>query len=98
MDPLVLFLREDILLGDKQKLTKYGERHLVSGYPMTKNYTSTLFLGHIYSTFTLRHQNYFLRNYIKGFVETTQEADLYLKKPSLRAIGGQICRKKCKSI
>ena len=81
-----------------QKLTKYGERHLVSGYLRNKNCTSTLFLCHIYSAFTLRHQSYSLRNYTKGFVEAIQEADICLTEPSLRDIGGQICKKKRKNM
>ena len=35
---------------------------------------------------------------MKGFVEATQEADLCLTEPSLRATGGQTCRKKYKSM
>ena len=35
---------------------------------------------------------------MKGFVETTLEVDLCLTEPSLRAIGGQICKKKHKNI
>ena len=35
---------------------------------------------------------------MKGFMEATLEVDLYLIEPSLRAIGGQTCRKKHKSI
>ena len=31
---------------------------------------------------------------MKGFVEATQEADLCLTEPSLKAIGGQICKEK----
>ena len=34
---------------------------------------------------------------MKGFVEAIQEADLYLIEPSLRAIGSQIFKKKCKN-
>ena len=35
---------------------------------------------------------------MKGSVEATQEADLCLTEPSLRATDGQICRKKHKSM
>ena len=35
---------------------------------------------------------------MKGFVEVTLEVDLYLTEPSLRATGGQTCRKKHKSM
>ena len=58
-----------------------------------KNCTSTHFLGRTYSTFTLRRQSYSLRSYIKGFMKAIQEEDLCLTEPSLKAIGGQICRR-----
>ena len=35
---------------------------------------------------------------MKGFVEAILEEDLYLFEPSLRATGGQTCRKKYKSM
>ena len=35
---------------------------------------------------------------MKGFVEAIQEADLYPTELSLRAIGGQIYRMKCKNM
>ena len=35
---------------------------------------------------------------MKGFVEAIQEEDLYLTKPSLKATGGQIYRKKHKNM
>ena len=77
-----------------QKLTRFGERLLGFGYPMTKNYANAHFLGHIYYAYILRYRNYSLRSYMKGFVEVTLEADLYLTEPSLRATGGQTCKKK----
>ena len=88
MDPIILFLREDILPKDKSKVDKYGERRLVSVYLRTKYCISAFFLGHIYSAFTLRYQSYSLRSYTKGFVEAIKEANLCLTEPSLRAIGG----------
>ena len=81
-----------------QKLTRYGEKLLDSGYPRAKNYTNAHFLGHTIYAYILRHQNYSLRSYMKGFVEATLKADLYLTEPSLRVIGGQTCRKKHKSM
>ena len=77
-----------------QKLIKYGGKLLDSGYPRTKNCTNAPFLGHTCSAYILRHQNYSLKSYIKGFVEATLEADLYLTKQSLKATDGQICKKK----
>ena len=35
---------------------------------------------------------------MKGFVEATLEVDLYLTKPSLKATGGQTCKKKKKNM
>ena len=46
-DPIVQFLRDDILLEINQKLIKYGERRLISSYLRIKIYTSAIFLGHI---------------------------------------------------
>ena len=57
MDPVVLFLKEDILLEEKLEVS--------SSYLRIKNCTSAHFLGHIYSTYTLRHRNYSWRSYIK---------------------------------
>ena len=54
MDPIVLFLREDILPEDKLETDKVRRNEPRFSYPRTKNCTSTLFLGHTYSTFTLR--------------------------------------------
>ena len=98
MDPVVLFLKEDILPEEKSEPTTYGERLFDSSYPRTKNCTSAPFLCHIYSAYTLRHQIYSWRSYMKGFVEATQEADLCLTEPSYRAIGSQTCKKKHKNI
>ena len=53
-----------------------------------------LFLGHTCYAYILRHQNYSLRSYMKGFVEATLEANLYLIEPSHKATGGQTCKKK----
>ena len=47
MDPIILFLKDDILLKEKGEANKYEERLFDFGYPRTKSYTSALFLGHI---------------------------------------------------
>ena len=77
-----------------ERLTRYREKRLVSGYRRTKNCTSAHFLDHTYSAFTLRRQNYSLRSYMKGFVEAIQEEDICLIDPSLKVIDGQICKRK----
>ena len=84
MDLIVLFLKEDILPEEKLEFDKVRRK--------------SHFLGHTCYAYILRHQNYSLRSYMKGFVEATMEADLYLTEPSLRATSGQTCRKKHKSM
>ena len=68
---MVLFLKNDILPEEKSEADKIQRKAPGSGYPRTRNCTSALFLGHIYSAYTLRHQIYSLRTYMKGFVEAT---------------------------
>ena len=58
-----------------QKLKSYVEILLDSGYPKTRKCTSDPSWGHIYFAYILRHQNYFLRNYMKESVEAIQEGD-----------------------
>ena len=88
MDPIVLFLKEDILPEEKSEADKVRRRLLGFGYPRTKSCTSAFFLGHTCYAYTLRHQSYSLRNYMKGFVEAIQEAGFYLTQLSLRDTGG----------
>ena len=77
---------------------RYEERLLGFGCLRTKSYTSALFLDHICYAYTLKQLNYSWKSYMKGFVEVIQETDLCLTGPSLRNIGGQICRGKHKSM
>ena len=98
MDSIVLFLKEDILPDEKSKADKVRRRLLDFGCSRIKSYTSTLFLGYTCYAYTLRHQSYSLRSYMKRFVEATQEASLCLTEPLLRDTSGQTCRRKCKSM
>ena len=70
MDPMVLFLKEDILPEVKLEADKVRRKAPRSG-PRTKNYTNAYFLGHTYYAYTPRHRNYSLRSYMKGFMEAT---------------------------
>ena len=92
MDLIVLFLKEDILPEEKSEFDNVQRKSHQFWL------SDAHFLGHTYYAYILRHQNYSLRSYMKGFVEATLKADLYLTEPSLKATGGQICRKKHKSI
>ena len=90
MDPIVLFLKDDIL-PDEKKLLGFG-------YPKIKSSTSAIFLDCIYYAFILKQQKHSWKSYMKGFVEVIQEEDLYLIEPLLKTISGQICKKKRKNM
>ena len=98
MDPIVLFLKEDILPKEKSKVDKVRRKAPWFWLFEDQKLYKHLFLGHTCSTYILRHQNYSLRNYMKGFVEAILEVDLYLTKLSLKATGGQTCKKKKKNM
>ena len=75
MDPIIQFLSKDVLLEDKSEAEKIRRKAPRYGHLRTRNCTSAPSLGHIYSAFTLRHQNYSLRSYMKGSVGAIQEGD-----------------------
>ena len=54
MDPLVSFLKDGVLLDDKEEAKKNEERLLVFGCLMSKSCISILSLDHIYFVYTLR--------------------------------------------
>ena len=90
MDPIVKFLKNDILPEEKSKDEKYKETLLGSGYPRTTNCTSAPILGRIYCVFTLKHQTY----YLKGSMGVIQEEDLCHTKLLPRDIGGREGRRR----
>ena len=98
MDPIVLFLKEDILPEEKAEVDKVCRKTSWFWLSDDQKLYKRSFSGPYLLCIRMRHQNYSLRSYMKGFVEVTLEADLCLTKPSLRATGGQTCRKKYKSI
>ena len=98
MDPIVLFLKEDILPEEKSEADKVRRRLLGFGYPRTKSCTSAFFLGHTCYAYTSRRHNYSLKSYMKEFVGATPEAGLCLIEPSLKDTGGRACRKKHKNM
>ena len=80
------------------KLIKYEEKLLDSGFPRIENYTSALSLVLTCFVCTPKHQNHFWRSCTKGFVEVIQEEDLYLTGLLPKDIGGQTCKKRCRSM
>ena len=94
MDPMVRFLKDDLLPEENLKRRKYEEKLLISGCPRTTNCINAHILGHIYCVSTLRHQNYCLKSCTKGSMGVTQEEDLCRTEPLPRDIGGRGCRRK----
>ena len=72
MDLVIQFLSKDVLPEDKLP-KRYAGRLLGSGYLKTRNCTNDLSQDHTYYAYILKHQNYFLRNYMKESVEAIQE-------------------------
>ena len=94
MDPIVRFLKNDILPEEKSKAEKYEETLIGSSCPRTINCISTPILGLIYCAFTLKHQNYYLKSCTKESVGVTQKEDLCRIEPLPKDIGGRGCRRK----
>ena len=80
------------------KLTKYEEKLLGSRSLKIGNYTSALSLDLTCFVCTPKHQNHFLRNSTKGFVEVIQEEDPCLIGLLPKGIGGQACKKRQRSM
>ena len=97
MDSIVLFLKEDILLEEKSEANKVRRKAHWFWLSEDRSCIIDLFLDCIYYAYTLKQLNYSWKNYMRGFVEATQGVDLCLAGPSLKTIGGQICRGKHKS-
>ena len=91
-------LRRISYLRRSQRLTRCEENLFSFSYPRTKNSIRDIFLAHICYAYTLKQLSYSQKSYMKEFVEATQGVDLCLTGPSLKAIGGQICRRKHKSM
>ena len=68
MDLVIQSLSKEILPEDKLP-KRYAGRLLGSGYLRTRNCTNDLSRDHTYYAYILKHQNYFLRNYMKKSVE-----------------------------
>ena len=94
MDPIVKFLKNDILPEEKPEAEKYEETLLGSGCLRTKNCTNAPILGHTYCVFTLKHQSYCLKRCTKESVGVTQEEDLCRTELLPRDIGGRECRRR----
>ena len=77
-----------------QRLRKYEEKLLGFGCSRTKSCIHVLFLDHICFVYISMHRNHSWKNCMKGFVEVTQEENLYLIEPLLKDTGGQTCKRR----
>ena len=98
MDPIISFLKEDTLPSDKlevEKIRSEAPRFWLSeDQKLYKRSFSGPFLLCIHPE-TL---DLLLEELHEGIAEVTREEDLYLIELSRKAIGGQTCRKKHKSM
>jgi len=97
MDPIVLFLKENILPAENLEVNKVRRKAprfwLSDDQKLYKCFFSWPYLLCIHP-----EALELLLSYMKGFVEATQEADPYLTKPLPRDIGGRTCRRKHKNM
>ena len=69
MDPIIQFLSKDVLLEDKSDAEKIRWKAPWFWLPRTRICINNLSQDHTYYAYILKHQNYFLRNYMKESVE-----------------------------
>ena len=69
MDPIIQFLSKDVLPEDKSKAEKICRKAPQFWLSEDQKLYKRSFSGHIYSAYILKHQSYFLRNYMKESVE-----------------------------
>ena len=69
MDPIIQFLSKDVLPKDKSEVEKIRRKAPQLWLSEDQKLYKRSFSGHIYSAYILKHQSYFLRNYMKESVE-----------------------------
>ena len=75
MDPIVTFLKDDILPKEKSKVEKIQRNATQFWLSEVQSCTSAFILGRIYYVFTLRHRCRCLKSCTKGFVGVIQKED-----------------------
>ena len=80
-----------------QKLRKYEEKLLNSGCSRITSYTSDPILGRICYVYTLKRQSYYSKSYMREFAGVTKKEDHWHTEPSLKDIGGWVCKRKPKN-
>ena len=69
MDPIIQFLSKDVLPEDRSEAKKIRKKASRFWLFKDQKLYKRSFSGHIYSAYILKHQSYFLRNYMKESVE-----------------------------
>ena len=98
MDPVVLFLKEDILPEEKSEADKIRRKAPWFWLSKDQKLYKCSFFGPYLLCIHPEASELLLEELHEGFVKTAQEIGLCLTKPSHRVIGGQTCKKKHKNI
>ena len=75
IDPIIQFLSKDVLPEDKSEAEKICRKALRFWLSEDQKLYKRSFSGPYLLCIILKHQSYFLRNYMKEFVEVIQEGD-----------------------
>ena len=98
MDFIILFLKEDVLPENKSEADKVRRKAYWFWLSEDQKLYKRSFFGPYLLCYTQKQLSYSWKNYMKEFVGATRGADLCLIGPLHKAIGGQICRKKHKTM
>ena len=75
MDPIIQFLSKDVLPENKSEAEKIHRKVPRFRLSEDQKLYKRFFSGPYYYAYILKHQNYFLRNYMKESMEVIQEGD-----------------------
>jgi len=89
MEPIMLFLKDDVLPESKSEADKIRRKAHRFWLSEDQNLYKRSFSAHTCYAYTLKQLSCSWKNYMKGFVEVTRGADLYLTGPSHKFIGGR---------
>ena len=92
------FSRKVLYLMRRERQTRYGGKLIVSSCLMSKSCTNIPFQDYICSVSIPKQWCHFWRSCMRGSVEVIQGAGHYPIRPLPRGIGGQVCKKKHRSM
>ena len=98
MDPIVLFLKEGTLPEEKGEPDKVRRKAPCFWLSEEQKLYTRSFFGHTCYVSILKQWSHSWKNNTREFVEVILGADHYPIGPLLKGIGGQVCRKKHKSM